>query len=295
MTKTYKISIFIFVTIFMLPGTAFSQTKIQVVTRTISKVFIYKPGSTFEIKAEKASIQVKKSTDNTIKVKLQLISKNPSQHQAEKDLKYCDYQITESNDQILLSNFFNSKDQFKEISSNLNAKYEIEIPSGVTLKIKNIYGNMDMTKVQGNFNVSVDFCQVKLSDIDGTIFINSKYTDINGQNIIAATDINAQKGDIVFTNTKNILKIKDQYGSISLDNIYANVNVDAEMTAININLNNPATYSLDFTTVEGEIIAQERFNKMVISKQGEEKLITSGGKISIKVATTYNSITLKTK
>jgi hypothetical protein len=294
MIRNIKI-LFFFITTFVLSVPVNAQTKIQVVTRTISRVFEYKPGCLLDIKGEKANIQVKKSVDNTVRVKILLIAKNPSAKIAETDLKYCNYHIDESSNGIAISNFFNIKDNYKEISSNLSAKYELEVPPGIILKLKNIYGDLDMNGVEGNFDIAFDFGQVKLSDIDGNLFINSNYSDIQGRDIGAIISVKAQKGDIVFTNIKSLIKIKDQYGSISLDNINANVDLDAEMTAINITVDNPVLYSLDFTVKEGEIIAPERYTKMVINKQGKNKLFTSGGKISIKVADTYNIITLKTK
>jgi hypothetical protein len=295
MRRTRKILSFLIALIFILIAPAFAQTKIQVVTRTISRTFAYHPGCIFEIKSEKANIQVKKSSDNNLRIKLLLVSKNPSKEQAEKDLKYSDYKITESKDAIGVSNFFNNQNQFKEISSNLSAKYEIEVPSGTILKLKNIYGTVDIIGATGTFNISLDFCQISLSNVSGNISINSNYSDIKGENISAITNIQAQKGDIVFTNIKNLLKIRDQYGTISLENINSNVSVDAEMTAINAAIDNPEFYALDFTVKEGEIVTPEKLRKNVVSKQGEEKLITTGGKISIKILTTYNSITLKTK
>ncbi len=295
MTRTGKILSFFIAITFILYAPAFTQTKIQVITRTISRSFICKPGCIFEVKGEKANIHVKKSSDNNIKVNLQLISKNSSVQQAEKDLKYCDYRITESNDAIMVSNLFSSKNQFKEISSNLSAKYEIEVPENIIVKLKNIYGDIDLKSISDNINIDMDFCQLKLSNIYGNLFVISNYSDIEGQDIGAVTNVQAQKGDIVFTNTRSLLKIKDQYGSISLDNINASVNLDAEMTAINVTLDNPAIYSLDFAVKEGEIITPEKFCKTVVSNQGQKKFIYTGGKISIKVTTTYNSITLKTK
>lgn len=294
MKRILKI-LFFFINLGIINTPAFTQTKIQVVSRTVYRTFEHRPGQTIDIKGEKANIQVKQSKDNIIKIKLTLVSKNPSRRLAEQDLKYCDYQLAESSNILAISNFFNSKGPFKEISSNLTAKYEIEVPENIVMKLKNIYGDIELNGIDANIHIDIDFGRIQLSDISGNLSVHSNYSDMNGQNIKAILNIQAQKVDIVLSNTNNSLKIKDQYGSIYLEKINANIDISAEMTAINVNVDNPALYSLDFTAKEGELIVPEKFSEMVVNKQGQNKLITSGGKISIKVATTYNTITLKTE
>lgn len=270
-----------------------AQTKIQVVTRTISRTFECKPGCILNVKGEKANILIKKSADNKIRLKISLISKNPEREIAEADLKYCNYQITENNKGINISNFFDAKSQFKEISSNLSAKFEIEVPSCINLKLANIYGNVEMNDIEGIFNLTVDFGKVNFSGISGSLYINSNVTDIVGNNLNAVASIQAQKADIALSNIKNLLRIKNQYGSIELEDARAAVNIDAEMTAIKMQVDDLKKYSFDLASISGNIEVPVEYYKFISNKSGEAYFTETGGNILIKMKTTFSAITLK--
>jgi hypothetical protein len=295
MIRKYKILLIIIISALNCFGYLSAQTKIQVVTRTVSHEFDYKPGSIFEIKGEKANISIKPSAGNTIKIKLHLISKNPSKKIAENDLQFCDYLIKENNNSILVSNFFNIKNNFKEISSNMSARYELEVPRGIILRIKDIYGGIELNDIECNLNLSVDFGQIKFLNISGSIYIESKYSDIKGQNTNATLTIKAQKADINIQNINGLLKISNQYGSVNLENINAGITVDAEMTEIKLAVENPKKYSYDFISGNGEIEVPEEFINLTTDKKGEARFVQKFGNISINIKTTYNSILLNTK
>jgi len=293
MIRNCRTTIFIFILVSVLLAPVHAQTKIQVVTRTISRTFECKPGSIVNVKGEKAHILIKKSADNKIRVKISLISKNPAREIAETDLKYCDYQIIENDKGINISNFFDSKSQFKEISSNLSAKFEIEVPSGINLKLANIYGNIEMNGIEGILNLTVDFGKVNFSGISGSLYINSNVTDVVGNNLNAVANIKARKTDIKLSNIKNLLRIKNQYGSIELEEVYSSVNIDAEMTAIKIQVDDLKKYSFDLASISGNIEVPIEYHKFISNKSGDALFTETGGKILIKMKTTFSAITLK--
>jgi hypothetical protein len=293
MIKIFKISTIIILVLLIQPS-VFSQVKIQIVTRTISKNFEYKPGSFININAEKANIQITKSRDNSIHLKLLLISKNPSRDVAESDLKYCEYKIAESNKGISISNFFNTKTRFKEITSNLSAKFDIEVPAGITLILKNLYGEVEMNSIDGNLNLAVDYGKIKFSEISGSLNISSNFTDITGSNTVAPLTIMAQKADIVLNNIKSLLKINDQYGNIELENPKAEIAIDAEMTAIKVLSESFKKYSFDIISYKGNIDSPDEYNRGHLNYSDKEVLVTDGN-LAMRIRTSYSKVTLKLK
>ncbi len=285
--------LFIIILCFAIP--AFGQTKIQVVTRTITKTFDYRPGSILDIKAEKANVNVKASANGEIKIKLLLIAKNPSKEEAEADLKFCGYQFGESSNTISVSNFFDLKNNYKEISSNLSAKYEIEAPSGIILKLKNIYGETQITGVDAVIKLNSGFGQIKISNVSGNLDISSNYSDITVEAIKAITTIDAQNADISLKGIYNPVVIKNHYGIISLEQIFANTSIKSEMSEINVLVENLQKFNFDCSVKDGEIVVPDELKKFIINKSGDKRLISSNGVIKISISTSYNSITIKTK
>jgi hypothetical protein len=271
------------------------QTKIQVVTRTITKVFENKQGCILDIKAEKANIQVKSSTDGKIKIKLFLIAKNPSKTIAEADLKYLDYQINESSNTISITNFFNEKNGYTEISSNLSARYEIEVPAGIILKLKNLYGETQLVGINAQINVTSGFGQIKISNLSGSINISSNYSDIKGEILHAITSIVAQNADIALKDINNPLTIKSHYGAIILEQINANVTLEAEMTEIKIKTQNSQNIKYDITGISCDFILPEEW-KNQMKKNAEISYFTNQtGNNLLKIKNTYSTINIEKK
>jgi hypothetical protein len=301
MTKNIKITILSLI-VFVLQPAIIAQTKIEVVTRTILKTFKYNPSCILIINAEKAKIQIKKSTNNAINLKISLVSKNPSIDLAESDLKYCYYQIDENNNSISISNFFNIKIGDKKNTSNLSARMEIEIPVGITLKLKDIYGEVEMNGTNGIFDLVVDYGKVKFTDVSGRLTLKSNCTDIKCSNIKACLNIMAQKADMIISNTSDELKIKNQFGNLELENPQATVTVEAKMTEIKVVVNDFKNYSFDAYS-DGSIDVPKEYDRYLLHYKNSiffndvdagAHFITLG-KIPINVKTTYNNIILKTK
>jgi hypothetical protein len=289
-----KANIFIlFILLFLVHVIVLGQTKIQVVTHTIQKSFAYKPACVVNINAEKAKIQIRKSTNNNINIKLSLISKNPSLDLAETDLKYCDYQINEKDNGISIINFFKTNNDYKEITSNLSAKLEIEVPTGINIKLKDIYGDVDIEGINGIFNIVADFGLVKFSEISGNLYISSNCSDIIGNSSDAIVNMTAQKADIDLNDINNTLTIKNKYGNIELNNVQASLIIDGEMTAVTFIADNFKNFSFDCTAIDGEIEVPNDNVLFISKKSGKTSLNTNNGNIAIKIKTTYNSIILK--
>jgi hypothetical protein len=271
------------------------QTKIQVVTRTISKVFDNKQGCILDIKAEKANILVKTSIDGKIKTKLFLIAKNPSKLIAEADLKFLDYQINESSNTISITNFFNEKNGYKEISSNLSARYEIEVPVGIILKIKNLYGETQLLGINAQINVSSGFGQIKISNLSGSINISSNYSDIKGEILHAVTSIDAQNADIALKDINNPLTIKTHYGAILLEQINANVTIESEMTEIKIKTNDSQNIKYDITGISCDFILPEEWKKKLKKNAANTYFTNQTGNNLLKIKNTYSTINIEKK
>lgn len=281
----------------LLAGVSFSsasaQEKIQVVTRTVSKSFIIAHKGGLNIKAEKATIVVKRSKDQNLNIKLLLISKNPSQKIAVEDLKYCDYKIENRSEDVFVSNFFDFKNNYKEISSNLSARYEVELPEHVNLIISNIYGELHLAGLSNNINVKTSFGQIYLQTISGSLNINSSFTDIIGERINGPCVIKTENGEVKLSQINAIGNINSHFGNIHLSQIHSSLIVHADMSQVNLAISNLDHYSLKFLAQKDKIYVPDELKKNLSSSHGNSTLNFVKGKIVLNVTTNFSSIHLK--
>lgn len=270
-----------------------AQDKIQVVTRTVTKTVSQTEIEGLTLKGEKANILVRKSDNNTIKVKLSLISKNPSRKTAEEDLKYCDYATEIRGNTLYLSNSFNLKSSYKEISSNLSARYEIDIPDGVTLDISNIYGDVTLSGIKADQTVSLNFGQLYLKNIGGSIHVHTTFSDITGEALNGPVKIESQNAGIKLTQVNSLLDITGKFGEINLSGINASVMVKGEMTKINLSVTNIEDYTFRLLAQKDKIIVPAALKKLLVQNSGNTTLNYGAGKNLVNITTSYNSINIK--
>jgi hypothetical protein len=293
MIKYSKILLLLFLLTFLTIFFGNAQSKIQVVTKTVSKSFENCSECNLNVMAEKADIVLSTSKDEVIRLKLFLISKNPDRDKAETDLKYCFYKIKELEKSIMISNSFNlGNNKYHTITSNLSVKYEIEIPSGIVLKIKNIYGDITINSINASQNISIDFGQLLLSDISGILTVTSNYGDINGKNIRANSQIKAENSDINLKDVSNTMKITNHYGSIYFENPLALLDIETEMTEINVLLDHPDSYNFDVSGTKCDLTVPEEFKRLVTKKSGSVNLLVQSGNTPLKIRNTYSPINI---
>ena len=169
-----------------------------------------------------ANIEIKKSTDNIIKLKT-YSKENESKEEVNNDT------LTIKIENEICKHFC--------INTKIS-KIELYIPENYENKINinNKYGDIEIDKFENlNIDINEDAGDVKIDTIN-TANINNKYGDIKIENINKG-NIKASAGDIEIINTKNI-KIENNYGDVKIDNINEYVNIKANCGNIKIdNLN----------------------------------------------------------
>ncbi len=273
------------------PGAA--QDKIQVVTRTVTKTVSLSEVEGLTIKSEKANIVIGKSVNNLVKIRLSLVSKNPSRKIAEEDLKFCDYIMENRGNVLYISNSFQAKNNFREISSNLSARYEVEVPDGFTVNISNIYGDVTISGVKASQTVSLNFGQLYLKNVDGRVQVRSTFSDITGEVLNGPVNIESQNAVIRLRGVNDMLDISGKFGEISLSDVNASIMVKGEMTKVNVAVKDIGDYTFRLMTQKEKIIAPPELRKNLVQKSGTSTLNFGSGKIMINVSTSYNSINIK--
>ena len=171
-------------------GVAYGQTKVEVITKTITDQFIYNPGYGLKVEGKAATIRLRSWDEKRIKITMKLISKGLTKEVAEKELSYHQYAIGENNRQYVVRNYLLLPGDVEKLSTIQEAIIEVMVPRSINLEIENSLGTIGIT------------------DINGFIEIDNEYGDVT---------ITSCSGKISLTNTFGELKLDGFVGTLSAD------------------------------------------------------------------------------
>ncbi|RME10076.1 MAG: hypothetical protein D6816_03715, partial [Bacteroidetes bacterium] len=118
----------------------YSQTMLQVVTKTIEKTFPYKNGYELNIEGEKAEIVVRTWDRNEVKVLLEIVAKHPDREVAKADIDKMSYSTEQHGNMIYFRNYLEKKNAGAKPASEVKAVYTITLPADCPVYLKNNFG-----------------------------------------------------------------------------------------------------------------------------------------------------------
>lgn len=277
---------------------AMAQTKIQVVTKTITRKLDFKKGTQLRLTGEKAKINVKGWDKEYIGVTITLTGKHQNREVAEKELEHLKYYINQTGNVHDLGNYFLIEKGTSQIRANLKAEYEISVPDFLPITISCKFGEVNLENAKGKFKVDLEYSKLNLNMVEGEMTVQSVFSDVKSQNTDLVLKCKAEKADLDFAKAAGSYQIENEYGSISLTSgeVLRNVNIEASRTSVTVLTRNFDGYNYDLATSHAELIlpAQAKAQRKQTSG-GKNTYQHMGGKNlpTIKVLTTYSPITLR--
>ncbi|MBN1925696.1 MAG: hypothetical protein JW798_07670 [Prolixibacteraceae bacterium] len=265
------------------------QQQVFKVSKLINKTVSTKI-TTIEIISEKATVEIIGWDKNEIEIQMRLISRNPIQKKAKADLKYIRTELSEEEKHLFIRNYFDGKNS--RITSNLSVEYQLYVPDGISLKIKNLYGKILLEKLNNPADIDLSFGSLSANKIKGNISGNLSYSTVTGNNIDGILNFKSEKTDINIDNLNATISIDARYGEISfslLDNIKA-VSMNCHRTKIDMQIpEKPFNYKLKNLYSEIKVpglptISYDEYQKQV-----------SGENATLNISTSYCPITIKHK
>jgi hypothetical protein len=294
--KRYLMKI-LFWLITTVPCVMYAQTKVQVVSKIISKEYAYDGQSKITIKGEKSDISIIGGNYSTMKVEILLISKCTDKETALNDLKFINYSIQQKDKEIIMSNNFISPD-IKNIKSNLSVRYIISVPEKCNLQITNLYGNIELKNLSITGEINNSFGDISMKDIKGAFSVHLYYSNIFAAGINAILKCKSENSDQVFENVSGTYDLITSYGKINFtaNNDLRKIDINASRSTVEVQVDNFEKYNYSLAAMDDEIILPDAFKNMIKKEFGLKKFDhVSNSNFTIKVKTTYCPITIKTK
>ena len=289
-------SVFILLSFILLNGEkVLAQTKIQVITKTISKNIPYKTGKTIKIVGEKATVSIQSWDKNYISATISLIAKHPNKKTAEDDIRFIEYKVFETDNTIEISNFFSQKTGFKEITSNLNARFELFVPESSPLSIVLVYGSASIINAKGSLSLDLSFAQLTMKNIEGETKIKTYYGDIEAEDICSNLNIQSEMADLTLRNLSGSCFIQSKYGNLVLvpTEKLKNLDINSNRSTVTILIEKLDGFSFKFETQNADIKVPEVLKKQVVNNLFSSQFQQNSNKPLVQVKGKYSPITLK--
>lgn len=283
--------------LFLLPLIARSQSPVQVVTRVIEKEMPYADGQRIRLTAQKADIMLKGWNRPTISVKLRLVAKHPDKAIAEREAAYHQYVLQAEKGQIELSNRFVIPQRAGKLQSQLKAIYEVSLPAKALLTLTNSFGDIRLSDLAGDVNLTFEFGKLTLEDMGGKLSISSNYGDIDGRNSTAVLTLKAEKADVTLRDLGGTASLQSRYGKLTIlpSNTLDALKIDAARTEILVSVNRLSDFRFDVISTFADIRVPPEVNDQ-LSKYGSKQVFgnqPTGRKPEIRIQNSYSPVTIQ--
>lgn len=281
-----KNKLFITILLTFLALNAGSQDLIQKATKTME--YRYEDCSSIQIQGEKATIRIIGKPQNTVELKISLVSKHKNPKTAQNDLKYIRFVSEKAGTKLMLKNFYESAN--RKIESNLSIIYDLSVPEEMAIQLQNLYGAVTLLNLSGSKSVGVSFGRLDLSGIGGTTNLQLRYSNLAVQKIVGKLTGTLSKSDAVINNCGAATELDMQYGILNISLLPECEQVRVTGTRTEVIIQTPSTdYNLDLKTNYSGL---EVFGKAVNSPY---RPATKSSSKYIFVTTSYCPIKIKIK
>lgn len=271
----------------------YSQTMLQVVTKTIEKTFPYKNGYELNIEGEKAEIVVRTWDRNEVKVLLEIVAKHPDREVAKADIDKMSYSTEQHGNMIYFRNYLEKKNAGAKPASEVKAVYTITLPADCPVYLKNNFGLTQVSDLNRELTINSEFSKINLENIRGKLGVTSRFGDIEGRDIDGEVVFATRRSDITLYDIKGNWNINAQYGILKFftnpSPELLSLNIEAEKSDVYFFDPQPNFYGYTLTAHYGNITAPRdlKFNYLENSDQLKKAVFSSQigtSNISIKIS-----------
>ncbi|MCB0807603.1 MAG: DUF4097 family beta strand repeat protein [Bacteroidales bacterium] len=234
--KKIKFLLFALVCCLYLPVMA--QVRVQVVSKKVSENIPWKEGMSVHLNGEQAEIVCTTHPTHTIQLEMTIISKHENQSTAEADLKKMKWITENKGNKIYLRNYVELGRGETKPESALKVVYNLKIPEGCPLDIRNYFGSIDIKNVKSGLKINSEFSKIGLENVRGITDIQSTFGDINCSDTGGDISILSNRSDIAMNGLTGNIDLDASVAEIKLGN-FGNVKklkIKAEKSVIDLNI-----------------------------------------------------------
>ncbi len=197
-------------------GNAQQNTVLQVVTKRINKEFAYKDMYEVNIDGDRAEVSIETWDQPVIRIQIDLVAKHPDKETATRDLEYLQYITQRVKNKIYLRNYLSVPEGQGEPESKLKAVYLIKVPAECPVYLKTNYGQADIENLSNRLRVNSRFSQINMQNIRGWMDINTFFGELFGTKLDGNVAITSRRSDMTLRDLSGRFDINAQYGILNI-------------------------------------------------------------------------------
>lgn len=210
---------------------------------------------TLKVADDAGDVTVTGGDVKTVQVKIVKTAYDSTQARAEEEVKTIQYSIEQSGNIITLKYELPKSMNF---SNNVNTvDFLVTVPKETLVTIDTNFGNVTVSDIQGDANLTTDFGDLKVENLDGSLSMDTNNGDAQIKSVDAAGKdivIDSSFGDITLEQIKSQdITVTSSNGKITLTNIRATGDVFTKSSFGDINFENGSAASLTLDSDNGRI------------------------------------------
>jgi len=170
--KAYR-SVIVLLALF-LPLAGRAGGSLQVVRKQITKSYHVKPGMQLFIRNEYGNVSLKGWKEKKLLVKITISGQGPKMAQANKMLGLVNIKARQKPGEISLETVIDTASLYLRLTPDdqCHISYQVFVPDGLKLNIKNSFGNTQAESVMGELTVDEKFGDLNIERVTGLLNIN---------------------------------------------------------------------------------------------------------------------------
>lgn len=288
-------------TLLLLGATASGQglQTSHVVEKVVTRDVAFSRNESLRIAGEKATVHVTGWEEDFVRVRLVFSAKSPDKAVAERELEYMKYALSRDDNTLEIRNTFIIPPETTRTRSSLDALYELTVPRKSKIEVTDTYGNVRLVDLAGELDVTVEFGDIHLQNVEGRISVQSSYGEVRGSDIGGTFSCKTGKSDVYLENVKARCTFNSTYGNIhlALGEKPQELAIGATRTAVVVKVPDFGAYRYGLRTSHAAIYVPDAYRKYVkgTGGSGTSTLDFAGAPNSplLKVNTTFSSITIR--
>ncbi|MEO0556127.1 MAG: DUF4097 family beta strand repeat-containing protein [Bacteroidota bacterium] len=244
-----------------------AQTKVEVITKTVEKSFVYKSGYSLQVDGKSAVIDVKGWDGTGIKVVMKLISKGLNADVAKKELEYQKYAMDEINRSIVIRNYLLLPRNLDELSTIQETEIQIYVPKNVKLGVKNAFGETRLSEITGQVSIENEYGDIFISNLEGPCRVKSFFGDLKLRTTSGTLTFEISHTETSISGFSGSAKINTNLGNVSIQDLgeVSDIKIDGQKADIDLKVIDIHRYFWSVRSKYGEIEAPADITKQLKS------------------------------
>lgn len=269
----------------------------NVVSRNISKIIKLTRGDVFSIIGEKADIKLKGWDKDYAELKITFSAEHKDRAIAMAELEYMHYSLSREKNTVELRNAFLLPNRTDRIQSRIRVAMDVMLPFTNKLSVYDKYGNIEIRDVSCNLSVELEFSDLLLNDVSGTLNVKSLYSVVRGEELGLSYFISDdEESKYILSLDKGSYRFNSKHGDLDLTlGSIQSLTVNATHTDVTIQPADHEFYNYQLVSQEGRVFVPRQLVNPVIKESKRSKFVLTRRPASplIDIKTTFNTITIQ--